>query len=231
MKKLTIVLTTLTIYLSAYGQHDIGLKVNGGLSYIGTKVKSNITNQKDYFRLSGQGGVFYNFTLPKNFMVGAELLFIQIEGKEYYEIPFADETGNLTGEYGIDNIWRHVSYIGIPLYFGYSIKKFTINLGFQTNFALISSAKEKGQATVNGQLHTFENKYSKLNIDSYDFGPRIGLLYGLTKRFSIEANYYYGVNNIRKAPFNDWKWKVQQLTVGLRFKIFNISGQKKEKRK
>jgi len=226
MKKIVIILAALTICLSSNGQHDIGLKLNGGLSYLNTKIQSNITNQKIYFCPSGQGGLFYNFHFLDKYMVGAELLFIQIEGKEYFEIPFTDETGNLTGEYGSENFWHHISYLGVPVYFGYSIKKFNINLGFQINFALTGSAREKGQAIYHGDLSTWENKYYTLGIDRYDFGPRAGLIFNLSKRLSIETNYYYGLNNILKNHLGTWKWKVQQLTVGLRYKPFIIDGQK-----
>ncbi|MEO6169242.1 MAG: hypothetical protein ABIO46_04725, partial [Chitinophagales bacterium] len=66
-----------------------------------------------------------------------------------------------------------------------------------------------------------ENKY-QLNIDAFDFGPRAGLIFNLSDNFNIEATYYHGMNNILTNTLPDsWKWNVQQMTVGVRYKIFN----------
>ncbi|MCK4642544.1 hypothetical protein KAU32_02785 [bacterium] len=64
----------------------------------------------------------------------------------------------------------------------------------------------------------WDNTFDKLNIDCFDFGVRIGLIFDLTDRFQIEGNYYYGVSNILK--FDSWVWKNQQITIGLRYAFF-----------
>jgi len=63
MKQLITLLTTLIIQLTVFGQHDIGIKINGGLSYLDTKFHSNESVDKIYFQPSGQAGLFYNFHL------------------------------------------------------------------------------------------------------------------------------------------------------------------------
>jgi hypothetical protein len=157
------------------------------------------------------------------------MLFIPIEGKEYLKIPATDNNGNFTGEYTEDNIYRHIYYLGVPVYFGYSFKKLNVNLGFQTNFVLASSGEEKGQVILGGQSYTWNNKSKDLGINSYDFGARFGLLYKLSDRFLIETNYYYGLTNIIKVSSDalkkNWTWKVQQVTIGLRYKIFSRNSQ------
>jgi len=89
--------------------------------------------------------------------------------------------------------------------------------------------RDKGQAPDNGSIFTWDRHSGKLNIDSYDYGVRAGLLFKLSDKFSIEANYYYGINNILKIYINNMKWKVQQMTVGLRYKFISIGGQKSKK--
>jgi opacity protein-like surface antigen len=218
-------LTAVTIFFTAFGQHEFGLKANGGLSYLSTVFQSSPPQQqtqKFYFRPSGHGGLFYNFNFKDKFLIGTEVLFVPIYGKEYSKLPFTDINGNLTGEYSEDNIYRHIYYLGVPVYFGYNFKKLNVNLGFQTNFVLASGGEEKGQAIYQGQLYTWENKGDKLDINSYDYAARAGLLYKLSDRLSIETNYYYGLTNLLKdssiKPY--WTWKVQQWTVGLRYKLF-----------
>jgi len=228
MKKLFLALTVvlgLTV-LTAVGQHLIGAKVNGGLSYLLTEFESSPPQhetQKFYPMPSGQLGLFYNFHFKDKFLIGTEIIFIQIQGKDYLKLPFTDINGNLTGEYSEQNTWRHITYTGIPIYFGYSFKKLNINLGFQTNFVMASGGRDKGQATYNGQFYTWENKGDALNIKKYDYGVRPGLLYKLSDKFSVETNYYLGLTNLIKDSqlSSFWAWKVQQWTVGLRYKLFS----------
>lgn len=213
--------------MTAFGQHNIGIKANGGLSYLSTKVLSNETRvDKIYLAPSGQGGLFYNLYLHDKFLLGAELLFVQIEGKQYVEMPASGY--NPTEIMVTDNIWRHISYLGIPLYFGYNLKKFNVNLGFQIGITLASSGRVKGQAPG---IPSWDYKSDKLDIDNYDYGARAGINFNLTDKFSIETNYYYGINNILKNQTGDRKWNVQQMTLGLRYRLFSIAGQKSETEK
>ena len=229
---LLTILTTLTINMTAFGQLDFGLKANFGLSRLSTKLTtSQQLTQKFHFVPSGQGGLFYNLHLREKFLIGAELLLIQIEGKEYLEIPSTDINGNLTGEVGTDNIWRHITYFGLPIYFGYNFKKLNVNIGLQTNFTLASSGREKGQVPDGyGGIATWDNKFSKLGIDDLDYGARAGLIFQHTDKFSLEIIYYYGINNILKDEIIsknlNWKWKVQQMTIGLRYKFISFGGEK-----
>ncbi len=216
MKFLNLIFFSLCSLLS-FSQHDFGVKVNGGVSKITSKFNSDITTQKFYFVPSGQAGFLYSFSIRKSF-IGAEILFSQIEGKEQLTIPIIDNNGNSAGE-DIDIIYRHISYLSIPIYYGFKFKKLNINLGIQSSLALASSGEERGQ--FGGTA--ISNNFAKLNIDNYDFGARAGMFINLSKRFSIDLNYYYGINNILNDNVNipNWSWKVQQATIGLCYKLFS----------
>ncbi len=227
MKRRMCILAILLFSFSVYGQQNIGVKVNGGLS--GIFIYDNSTQQikqKSYFVASGQGGLLYNLSLGNKSLFGAEFLFIQIEGKGRSEIPFTDQNGNPTGEYGVDNFFTHITYVGLPIYYGFKIKKLTLNLGAQTAYAIASGGREKGQAADGyGGITTWDNKFDKLNIDAFDFGARVGLIFNLTNRFAIEGTYYYGISNILKKNVNnsELKWKIQQITIGLHYTFFTIN--------
>lgn len=169
---------------------------------------------------SGQAGLFYSYRFGK-FSAGTELFFIPIEGCETLITNVLDQTGNPTGELGNDTIRRHIYYLGVPLYFGYYIKKFNFNLGAQFHYALASGGEEQGHINYNGGYYRWNNKSTSLAIDKFDIGVRAGVFYNLNDKFSIEANYYYGFNNLISDPriSPDWKWKVQQMTIGLRYGI------------
>lgn len=216
MKRKLTILLLLTINLTVFGQHNMGLKVNGGLSRISNSFNPSNSTWTVQFAPSGNSGFFYNLQLKNKSVIGAELLFVQIVGKEKIKIDLIDINGNNVG-ISTGNLYKHISYLSLPICYGFKFNKLTINVGFQTSFVLISSAREKGQSTHNGDVTTWDNKFKELNIDSYDFGPRAGVTYNLTDKFAIEGTYYFGVNNICGNDELNWTWRVQQATVGLRY--------------
>ena len=227
-------LIILTIYLTSFGQHDFGFKLSGGLSYLSTKVTGIIvdpsisppppkTAQTFFYMPSGQVGLFYNFHFNKQSVFGVELLFSQIEGKEHDKTPATDFFGNPTGQFVTGNNFSHISYLSIPLYYGYNYKKISVNVGIQTSFLLHASSQSKFQAPdYNGNIQTFNSSSSELPLKYFDLGLRGGIIYSLTNKFSIEGTYYYGLLNIHEHNYSDagFVYKVQQMTIGIRYKFF-----------
>jgi opacity protein-like surface antigen len=227
MTRLFSILISLIICLKALGQHELGIKLNGGLSKIKANRNISLTSSKFIFSPSGQGGIFYNLNLGKKSLIGVEFLFSQIESKEETKMLSTDNFGNINGEYGKINYDYHISYFSIPVYYGLKVKNMIINLGVQTSFAIASRGHWIVREDFNGIILTFEDE-SKINIDSYDFGPRAGVIFNLYKRFGIEATYYYGINNIMSSTAPpEWNWKIQQFTLGLCYKFLFFT--KKEK--
>ncbi len=204
-----IVMLFLKICPVAFVQHSFGLKINPGLS----KIDASFPDAK--FTFSGNAGIYYSAKINDRSVFGAELLFIQIEGLELTEIEGIDTGGHPTGIIYTSEVWRHISYIGLPIYFGIKFKRLMINIGFQTSFTLFSGARD---LCYTEDEVLWDNESDKLNIDWFDFGGRIGLIFDITDRFQIEGNYYYGVSNILK--FDSWVWKNQQITIGLRYTFF-----------
>ena len=84
MKQFFSIFISLLISLTVFGQHEIGLKVNGGISYLSSDFQSSFPQTQEFYIMpSRQGGLFYNFHLPDKFTIGTELVFSQIEGKEF----------------------------------------------------------------------------------------------------------------------------------------------------
>ncbi|MHB8261735.1 MAG: outer membrane beta-barrel protein [Bacteroidia bacterium] len=234
MKTPLVFLGVILFNVLAYGQHHVGIKILGGLSYISTKVFQSPpqTTQTFYFMPSGQGGLFYNLHLGKKSLLGVELLYTLIEGKEHSVTP---ETYNMNGTLVnspiINDITRHISYLSIPVYYGLKYKKLNINLGIQSNFALSSggSAVTTAFGLPAGVVNTNYIKLGALPIKAFDFGPKIGLSFSVRDWFAFEATYYYGLLNIYKNNHADFQYKVQQLTIGLRYTLLILK--KKEQGK
>ena len=214
--------------LPTIGQ-QIGIKVSGGLSKITITSDEFDVPFSTPFAASGQAGLYCHLSRGKHSSLGAELLFSQIEGKDVIDSDFSD-TDWITGEnetitgHVTNKGYRHISYISLPLYYGYTIKKFTLHAGFQLSYAFSSSGREKTYGTYNegGQETNVNNdtKTDNINIKKLDFGPRAGITYQLTNRLGLEGTYYYGLNNIQKVDDPFWILKVQQMTLGVRYALW-----------
>lgn len=228
--RLLIMFTFLISYRYFLGQHILSAKISGGMSKITSNNFSNVTKPTDYCQPSGLFGLSYTYKIKTRFNIGGELLLSQIEGKEKLETPATDIYGNPTGDLITDEINKHISYLSIPVFFGISFKKLNVNLGFQTSFMLANNGREKGQVTTNGTTTTWD-KTGKLNIDSYDYGARIGLGYEISNRIGVEANYYYGLNNIisNTVTIPNLKWTIQQVVLGVRYNFFIYKKETSEK--
>lgn len=209
--KIITILTLLILNLVTYGQGNLGLKIDFGISRVTAKVDYKTGPQKFPLMPSGQCGLFYNLDISEKSMLGTELLFLQIEGKENYKYP--DGSTIL--------IRRNLSYLGIPIYYGYKSKKMIVNTGLQFNYAIRSREQKKGKVNALQEV-PFNWDTSIPNIDKYDYGLKIGIIFNRDSKFEIEGTYYYGLNNIwRSEVHHQGKWKAQQLAFGLRYKFSN----------
>ncbi len=227
--KLTIIIL-LACQLPVFGQHFFGMKLNGGISYIKTVISEYppiAKTQKFYPVLSGQGGFTYNFVVKNRFLIGTELLFLPILGHEYLKYPtgaFNNGTFINDGGYSEMNTFLHIYNLGLPIYFGYNYKRLNLNIGFQTNFVLASGGRVSGQILDKDQLYTWSGSANGLEINKHDFGGRVGIFYKLSEKYNIEANYYYGLTNLIKDEqlAKSTEWRVQQLTLGLRYNLLTL---------
>src|SRR3990172_2928331 len=94
--KIVLFLTFHVICITTNGQHDIGVKLAGGWSKISTNINSSPPHEFKFMPFY-QGGLFYNFHFKAKSIIGAELLFSKIAGKEHSELPATNNFGNPTG--------------------------------------------------------------------------------------------------------------------------------------
>ncbi len=223
MKKLFSLILIFIASSTIQAQHSLGLKGNAGISYLTTRIKDpDRITQKFSFLPSLQVGLFYSYQLTQKVSLGTELLWIPIEGKEKRTSANLDENGHFTGNYSHSTLYRDISYLGIPLYVGYTYKRWNFNLGVQMNYHLRSSSSENGYGVdLTGQAVEWEFDGGQLNIDQFNIGIRPGCFYQLSDRVQFELNYFGGLNNIIDSPnlTDIWNWKVQQLTAGLRLSV------------
>lgn len=168
--------------------------------------------------------------MGKKCALGAEILFSQVEGGQTVKWDYKDiGLSNIDG-YGSDFTYEKISYLSLPIYYGYTYKRLTINGGFQISYAFSSSghyeisyeyiviAEDGGRIKSEGGLNS---ELNKLAIRDFDFGPRVGGIYRLTNKLSIEGMFYYGINNINYIKLSAEELKIQQMTLGIRYTLWS----------
>lgn len=221
MRELLTILILLTYNLTSFSQHNFGVKINGGISKISNDFTIANIDIAIKFAPSGHAGLFYTYQVSEKSLLGTELLFLQIEGKEVWAWDSMDDKGNIIGHTDNEE-WIHFSYISLPIYYGLRLNKLTIIAGWQTSLLLYQNIRYHREWTYYSKAYHDDNNTGKFtNLNSYDYGIRIGVLYRLTDKFSIDWNYYQGLNNIMNPKKYEWmpsvNLKNQQMTIGIRY--------------
>jgi hypothetical protein len=237
MKKLSTLLLFLVFNVAVIAQPSFGVKINGGVSRISDNSFNPVfSTQKTYFAPSGQAGVFLNLHIRAHEFFGVELLYSQIQGKEKQvdTLEWYSANGNTRGLVSTSTITHNISYLSLPVYYGVTIKKFTIKVGLQISVALTRSGKSvvespadsMGYFSLSGATTTTTYKTNKLYVKDGAFGQTASITYNLSPKFAIEANYYYEFSNLyRNAKLNgnsETVWKFQQITLGLRYAFLTL---------
>jgi len=230
MRKLFTNIILLAVTVTALGQQSIGVKVNGGISFFRSENQTypSWPMKLSYYPMpSGQVGLTYQYRLKKKITLGAELLYTQIEGKEIETIFTGLAIGNTftSDGYVETKKYRHIYYLGMPVYVGYKLNKLTVNLGVQTNFKVGGGSHfyyhdvHDNEEPINKDV-----KQNSIDVNKIDYGLRLGLFYKLTDKFSLETNYYYGLTNISENASIDLsrRWHIHQFTVGVRYNLLTL---------
>lgn len=220
-------------HINAFGQ-QFGITVRGGISRIYGQLEyynypSPMTTTS--FSPSFLGGIYYQLQTGKKTTLTAELIYLKVQGGQTTTWDFSNAEFK---NFGSRITYEHISFISLPVYYGVTYEKLTVNGGFQVSYALSSSGSTDVNYTtiITTVDNTIDNNIGKggyyhksnnLPIKNVDFGPRVGGIYQLTPKLSIEGMFYYGLNNINKLPSSKEALKIQQMTVGIRYALWSKS--------
>lgn len=229
--KLTCLLILVIVFtINTFGQ-QIGVTARGGISRIYGQLESNnysSSSTTTSFSPSFQAGIYYNLPTGNKTSLGAELLYSKVQGGQtlkWYNKDVVMES------FGTDFTDESISYISLPVYYGVTFKRLTVNAGVQISYALSGSgSSESNYETREGDENTgyISRKFSSyhelndLPIRNFDFGPRVGGTLQLTDRLSLEGMFYYGLSNINQLKSSEEALKVQQMTVGVRYALWSL---------
>lgn len=218
-----LVIVFLLIAWPSFGQHELGIRGAGGISYFTTRFTNPLNFEQEFFiEPTIQGGLFYTYHFANKLHVGTELNWMYVEGREKMIVANTDVNGNPNGLFTTVNTYREISAIGIPLYIGYSQNKWRFNIGGEVMVPLHSFSSENTYGVdQNNQAFEWNHDGGELNLDPINFGFRTGVQYDLDELFALEANYTGTINNLLNSAqlSPSWKWEILSLTVGLRFRI------------
>ncbi len=226
MNRLIVILILLASHVLS-AQSTYGFKINAGASRIPALFETSPTEyqltDRHVPRLSGQAGVFVNYSFTNRFTFGTEILLSHVAGRQRLWMELWDGT-NVIGT-STDVIDRWITNISIPVYVGLQFGKWNPNFGGEVHYAIISGGRERGNAIVNGQTNSWDNGPDELYIRKFDVGLRPGVVYHFSDWIQFELNGYYGLTNLVKdESFREYAdWKVQQLTIGVRFNFHRPS--------
>ena len=212
---------------NAFGQNDVGFKANIISSFVPFKdisrYQSAFSNQKNLIAPSGQIGFFYSHTFKNHTFIGTDLLFNQVESRTSYKPNMQTDLGMtkhtslpfMINDYS-EEYRMHLSYLSLPVYYGYNMQRFSVYLGFQTSLKLGTSFTVKSHYSGS----TYSAGSEKLsNIDNLDYGPKVGLTWRLSTYLNLEGTWYYGLNNITHDEFlaNYREYRIRQISIGIRY--------------
>ena len=213
--KLTFILSIVIVFtLNTSGQQQFGIKASGGISRLYGSLESYnyyTFATSTSFNPSIQAGIYYHLPTGKKTSLGAELLYSKVQGGQMATWDYYFNNDRVS--YGSYTTYEDISYLSLPVYFGVTFKRLTINGGFQFSYVLSSS----GRVKTNSEQTTFVNNdnpralyasnrdhdLNNLNIREVDFGLRAGVVYRLTNKLSMEGMFYYGLNNINLLPSSE----------------------------
>lgn len=183
LKKLFFLFLFSSISNLTFAQNfNLGFSLNLGAS----KITSNNTTFSIIHRIdpsplpkfnytkSGSVGFFIEKNIVPSLAIGSELLWVQIEGKE-----------NLTGF--LTETRFHQSFLALPLYTSFVLKKLKIKAGVQP-MALVMERYNTYRFSS-----TFSNPIPaeyNFDMDRLNFGYKFGLEYSLFNHLSLRADFF-----------------------------------------
>ena len=225
-KRILFTAIVMSISMTVFGQLQVGAKLNIGLNYFVTNLDVNNNpppTQKFSYCPAFNGGLFVNYYFSDKYVIGSDFIFNKVTGKEKLHLDFSDTDGNLTGGYYNATIWRDISYISFPVFFGFKLKKtIVINIGAHFDYLISSKGHSYEEIFNYNEMTVYEKNYDSLHIDKCNYGARIGLMYPITKRFAIDINYCHIINNMfRDDAVDVFNWRYQHLTVGFKYSFIH----------
>lgn len=207
----------------AQGQHDLGLRLNGGISRINISESTAAEKTQDNWRPSVSGGLYYTYSPPiKNSRVTAQLSFSQINGTQV-QSGMVDYNGVDEVE-GRSTFKRQLSFADLSLSAGFVCGLLTVDLGLQAAYTISAKEDVTQELTFVAEDSTssFGSNDRTLDVVQLDYGLRLAIAYQIKDQFFLEGTYYNGLKNLKDLNnAGDALWTAQRFGVGIRYTFWS----------
>ncbi|MCC6723166.1 MAG: outer membrane beta-barrel protein [Saprospiraceae bacterium] len=199
----------------------VGLTMNPGLS-------KTVYTQSDFYHpkwaLSGNIGMFIHRKLGVHSAIGAELLYLRMKGKLAFDGFLYDDDTPPPNTPNVEKYHarfeQQSAYLAIPIFYQYSIGKFSIKLGAQGMMLSTYSAEHKSWTKNNtGVSNLYEEKNYDLPKTKFDFGPKLGLAFAINSKLAARCDYYHGIVFKNSTAFSRYYPSSRQITVGIEYAL------------
>jgi opacity protein-like surface antigen len=208
-------LICIVLHLNISAQNELGLKFGAGVSRVISKnyTALNYRYQKFLVMPSINFGIFYSINNNKGSSLVLESLFQLIEGKEKNEV-----FNQFEADYA--EVRRDLLYFGIPLSYKYRRNILSYSIGAEVRCLLLRHQK----SVITNDVHTAHpmtiDFSGKPRVGRFNYGVIGGVSYHLKSKTTLEATYFYGLNNIyHYNSDHPGNWKVQQLIMALKYNL------------
>ncbi len=217
MKKL-LLLTVYLVTFAAYGQHHFGIKINAGLSRMTSDVNIPGYDRKFPSQPCGQLGIFYSYDLNPKSAFGMSLALSHLRSIESVRFTLRDSSGQVIGGASEFSLKKYLNYLNFAVYYTAKMDQTQLHLGFQAARLLYSDATEYIDGyTPTGEVLKLKRDYD-LDLQPFDFGPRLALSYQLSARWELEGVFYYGLSDILAGEFSPKpKWQNRYTSLGVKY--------------
>ncbi len=217
---LTVLCFFVIIHFSQAQQLSLGLSGSIGLSKVTTELP--ITDDYDAsFTTSANLGVFLEKQLNQHFFLGMEILWTQIEGYEASRdrvlLTWLEEQNRIQaiGIVEIDETKLHASYLGVPVYLGFQMKKFELRAGVRPMIFLFANADHETNGIFFEDPFHATSRDENIQFNRIDVGSTLGIGYQLLPKLRIQADAYYGLKDI--TIDGTWERNIRQVTLGVNY--------------
>jgi len=219
MKKITLVIASAILSVTAFSQVRLGLQVSGTVASANVKSKYDINFEKGNTGLPGVSAIV-QYDMGKHFSLRSGITYLQ----HGVDLKYAfDEFGSTTSS-------TKLNYLQAPLQAIYSAKvgssRLYAGLGGYGGYGLSGTVKntlwfhtDDGGYEITEELKAFEKlENDGGDLKRFDYGL-IGLAgVELKKGLYFEAGYQQGLANISHDQENSYKNNGVQFTLGYFFK-------------
>ena len=196
-----------------------GITGNIGMSQIGySAINFGLDKSDNGPLLSGNGGFCFFRDINDKWAAGAELLYVQIEGRGQvsFDQPLIGGVGGVpVGASSIvvtTKVKNHLGYVALPLFVRYQIGRAAIKLGFQSMF-LSSSSYHFWEGAVFEDSRAMKHYGGNIEgVNFFDIGGKLGYEFKLLNSLWIRADVYLGLSDISETSR-----KNRQYTLGLNY--------------